>query len=58
MGKTKLGRMFRDMVIRGVRAGAEVVNTIPGTGKYCGSRRIVQWIIPELNRPTRLAIII
>ncbi|MBA7695297.1 hypothetical protein ES703_103920 [subsurface metagenome] len=43
MGKTKLWREFRDMVISGVRAGAEVVKTIPEQCKFCGSRRIVRY---------------
>lgn len=43
MGKTKLWRQFRDMIISGVRSGAEVVKTIPEMCKYCGSRRIVRY---------------
>jgi len=43
MGKTKLGRIFRDMVISGVRSGAEIIKTIPEKCKFCGSRRIVRY---------------
>jgi len=43
MGKTKLERLVRDMVISGVRAGAEVVKAIPEQCKFCGSRRIVRY---------------
>lgn len=43
MSKTKLGRMFRDMVISGVRSAAEVLKTIPEVCKYCGSKHIVRY---------------
>ena len=43
MGKTKLRRQFEQMVVSGIRAGAEVVKTIPEQCKYCGSRQIVRY---------------
>ena len=42
MGKTKLGRIFRDMVISGVRSGAEIIKTIPEKCKFCGSPRTMK----------------
>jgi len=43
MGKTKLGRIFRDMVIKAVRSVAPIVNTIPEQCKACGSKQIVRF---------------
>ena len=43
MGKTKLRRQFEQMVVSGIRAGAEVVKTILEQCKYCGSRQIVRY---------------
>ncbi len=43
MGKTKLERMVRNMVISAVRSAAPLVNAIPEQCKACGSKRIVRY---------------
>jgi transposase-like protein len=43
MSKSKLRRTFDKMVENGIRAGAEVVKTIPEKCKNCGSKNIVRF---------------
>lgn len=43
MGKTKLERMIRDMVVSGVRAVEPLVDAVPKQCKFCGSKRVVRY---------------